>query len=47
MADTIPAALAKAIREDQARHYAKERQRDARLLRNYEAECLASWGEGA
>jgi hypothetical protein len=45
MTDTIPAALAKAIREDHARHYAKERQRDARRLAAYEAECLASWGE--
>jgi hypothetical protein len=43
--DNLPAGLAKAIRESHARHYAKERQRDARLLRNYEADCLASWTE--
>jgi hypothetical protein len=43
--DNILAETAKAIREIHARHYAKERQRDARLLAAYEAECLASWGE--
>jgi hypothetical protein len=43
--DNIPAETARRIREDHARHYAKERQRDARRLAAYEAECLASWGE--
>jgi hypothetical protein len=43
--DNLPAETAKRIREDHARHYAKERQRDARRLAAYEAECLASWGE--
>ena len=42
--DNLTAEVAKAIRESHARHYAKERQRDARLLAAYEAECLASWG---
>ncbi len=41
--DNIPADLAKIIREENARRFAKERQRDARLLRAYEADCLASW----
>ncbi len=43
--DNLPAELAKRIREENARHYAKERARDARRLAAYQAECLASWGE--
>ena len=41
----LAAELAKAIREDHARHYAKERARDARVLAAYQAECLASWAK--
>lgn len=43
--DGLSPELAKSIRESNARYFEKQRQRDARLLRNYETECLASWGE--
>ena len=43
--DGLSPELAKAIRESNAKYFEKERQRDARRLRAYEAECLASWEE--
>lgn len=43
--DNLSPELAKAIRESNARRFEKERQRDARRLHNYEADCLASWAE--
>lgn len=33
----------KRVREEHAKHYAKERARDARLLAQYQRDCLASW----
>jgi len=41
---TMTADDARMIREANSRHFAEQRARDARLLAEYQAECLASWG---
>ena len=41
--DNLPADLARRIREDHAAYFAAERARDAERLKEYQADCLASW----